>query len=265
MARHRSLFKYYADRKWTEEFLRGRFRFWSLAYFRDLEDNGVRGDANEGTGLFRPSGGLQGTNQTQGTRFTLPSHAFTSTARCDEIFVFCMSRGFSAPLWDEFGSLMCVEITDVPTFCRRVASRLPANARFPGPPERERLGQRVEYYDAADAPDTRWALPDRIALSKLAEFAYQEEFRLVFSTTGALDSQNVALRLKLADAPTAAPASHHRFYDVDVANLRDICRVHEASPRRLRVRPMGCCDTPVARQLLSRKRAPGHDATSWPA
>ena len=193
MARQRSLFKYYVERKWAEAFLEGRFRFWSLAYFRDLEDNGARGDANEGTGIFHPDGGLQVMNKTQGRSSMLQSHAFTSTARCDEIFVFCMSRVFSAALWDEFGSVMCVEITDVPAFCRRVASRLPANARLPGRPGRERIGQRVEYYDASDAPDTRWALPDRIALSKLAEFARQEEFRFVFSTTGALDFENVAL------------------------------------------------------------------------
>ena len=202
MARQRSLFKYYAERKLAEAFLDGRFRFWSLAYFRDLEDNGVRGDANEGTGIFHPDGGLQVMDETQGRSFTLPSHAFTSTARCDEIFVFCMSRLVSAALWDEFGSVICVEITDIPAFCRRVASRLPANARFPGRPGRERIGQRVEYYDASDAPDTRWALPDRIALSKLASFARQEEFRLVFSTTGALDFENVALRLKACGCST---------------------------------------------------------------
>ena len=230
MARQRSLFKYYADRKWGEEFLDGRFRFLSLAYFRDLEDNGVRGDANEGTGVFRPDDGLQVTNMSQGTRFTLPSYAFTSTARCDEIFVFCMSRAFSRALWDEFGAVMCVEITDLLAFCRRVTSRLPANAQFPGRPGRKRIGHRVEYYDASDDPDTRWALPDRIALSKFADFARQEEFRLVFSTTGALDFQNVALRLQTADIPPAAPTGDHRFHDVDVEELRDICRVHDEPP-----------------------------------
>ena len=236
MARQRSLFKYNAERKWAEAFLDGRFRFWTLAHFRDLEDDGVRGDVNEGTGIFHPDGGLQVMNETQGRSFTLPSHAFTSTVRCDEIFVFCMSGVFSAALWDEFGSVMCLEITDVPAFCRRVASRLPTNARFPGCPGRQRIGQRVECYDASDAPDTRWALPDRIALSKLTEFARQEEFRLVFSTTGALDFQNVALRLQPADAPPAAPASHPTFYDVDVGSLRDICRVHEICPRDWRQR-----------------------------
>ena len=54
MARRHSVFRYYADRRWGEAFLEGRFRFSSLAYFRDLEDKGVRGDANEGTGIFQP-------------------------------------------------------------------------------------------------------------------------------------------------------------------------------------------------------------------
>ena len=230
MAGQRSLFKYYADQRWGEAFLNGHFRFWSLAYFRDLEGTGARSDAHEGTGIFQPEGGLQVTNKTRGTRFTMPSHAFRSTVRYNEIFVFCISRKLSATIWDEFGSVMCVEITDIPAFCGRVVSRLPANARFPGHPRRERIGQRVEYYDASDAPNTRWALPDRIAVSKLAVFARQEEFRLVFSTTGALDFENVSVTLKPADAPHAAPASDHSFYDVDVGSLRDICRVHDTSP-----------------------------------
>ena len=231
MAKQRSLFKYYAEPKWGEAFLDGRFRFWSLSYFRDIEDNGVRGDANEGTGLFHPEGGIRGMNHTQGRSFTLPSHAFTSTARCDEIFVFCMSRVFSAALWDEFGSVMCVEVTNIPVFCSRVASNLPANARFPGRPGRERIGQRVEYYDASEVPGTRWHAPGRIASSKLAEFAHQEEFRLFFSTTGALDFEHVTFTLKPADDPPAAPTPHHEPFDVDVGSLQDICRVHETRPR----------------------------------
>ena len=227
MARKRSLFKYFADRKWGEAFMDGRFRFWSLAYFRDLEDNGVRGDENEGTSVFRPDHGLQVTNKTQGARFTLPLHAFTSTARCEEIFVFCMSRVFSTDLWDEFGSVVCVEITDIRAFCRRVTFRLPANAQFPGRPGRERIGHRVEYYDVAEPRGTRWALPDQITLSKLDDFAHQAEYRLVFSMTGALDFENVALRLQPADAPPAARTGHHRIFDVDVGSLRDICRIHE--------------------------------------
>jgi hypothetical protein len=230
MAQRRSLFRYYADQKWADAFLDGRFRFWSLAYFRDLEEKGVRGDENEGTTLFRPEGGLQITNRTQGTTFTMPTHAMTSAARQDEILVFCASRSFSASLWEEFGASVCVEITDIPAFCARVRAGLPREARSPGRPGRERLGQRVEYYRVSDAPDTRWALPGRIASSKLADYSRQDEFRLVFSVTGALAFQNVSMKLVPEGAEADTPITGHGFHDVDVGSLLDICVVHKTKP-----------------------------------
>lgn len=230
MAQTRSLFRYYAEPRWADAFLDGRMRFWSLSYFRDLEDKRVRGDANEGKGIFAPEGGLEITNHTQRTRFTMPAHALTSRAVCNDIFVICTSRTLSSRLWDEFGALVCIEITDVPAFCARVAAALPEGAKFPGRPGRERLGQRVEYYQTSDAADTRWALPDRIASSKLREFAWQDAFRLVFSTTGALDFQNVTLTLEPRDAAPPAAAAGHPHQDIAAASLRDLCRVHDARP-----------------------------------
>jgi hypothetical protein len=224
------LFRYYAEPKWADDFLDGRMRFWSLSYFRDREDKSVRGDPNEGTGIFAPEGGLEVSNHTQRTRFNMPAHALTSQAVCDEIFVFCTSRTLSSRLWDEFGALVCIEITDVPAFCSRVAAALPEGARFPGRPGRERLGQRVDYYQTSDAVGTRWALPDRIALSKLRTFAWQDEFRLVFSTSGALDFQNVTLTLEPRDAAPPLGAAGHPHRDIAAASLRDICQVHDARP-----------------------------------
>src|SRR5271165_6782063 len=63
--RHRSLFKYYADRRWAEAFLSGKLLFRSLAYFRDFEDKDIRRDQNEGTAVYRPEGGLIINNRTQ--------------------------------------------------------------------------------------------------------------------------------------------------------------------------------------------------------
>lgn len=230
MARKRSLFRYYAERKWADAFLNGRMRFWSLRYFRDLEDKGVRGDVDEVKAIFAPEGGLEITNHTQGTRFTLPAHSLISRAAGNDIFVFCLSRMLSARLWDEFGACVCIEITDVAGFCSRVVAALPEGARFPGRPGRERLGRRVEYYETSDAADTRWALPDRIALSKLRRYARQDEFRLVFSTSGALDFQKVSLTLEPREAAPPPNAEYHQNRDIDAANLRDICRVHDTRP-----------------------------------
>jgi hypothetical protein len=104
MLRH-SLFKYYDQRIWAEKFLDGEMLFRSLAYFRDCED-AVRGDEHEGTSRFLPDGGLQITNQTQGTQFTLAEYAFESTVKADEIFVFCASRRFGADLAKEFNAVV---------------------------------------------------------------------------------------------------------------------------------------------------------------
>jgi hypothetical protein len=153
-----------------------------------------------------------------------------SRATCDEILVFCASRRLSARLWDAFEAEACIEILDVPAFCSRVTAALPAGAKFPGPPGRERLAWRVEYYSPLDVPDTRWALPDRIAYSKQKAFAWQEESRLIFSTTGALDFQKVALTLEPRDAAPALSAVDHPFHDIAAKSLGDICRVHLARP-----------------------------------
>jgi len=94
--RRRSLYKYFSEHKWAEALLDGEVLFRSLSYFRDYEDKNVRQDQNEGTTVFRPDGGLIFNNLTRGKTFTLhASHAFESTVKQDDIFVFCLSRSFT--------------------------------------------------------------------------------------------------------------------------------------------------------------------------
>jgi hypothetical protein len=231
MSRDRSVFRYYADERWAREFLRGNFRFWSLAYFRDLEDKGIRGDPNEGRAVHAPAAGLEITNQTRGTKHTVT--AFTSTVRYDEIFVFCLSRAFSADLWDEFAAVVCIEVVDVPQFCSRVVAGLPGDASFPGAPGRERVGRRVDYYNASEAAGTRYALPDQIACSKLAGYRRQDEFRLVFSRTDALKFQKVDMKLVLQGSlPDPPRITDHAYFDATIGAIDDLCRVYSTKPPR---------------------------------
>jgi len=55
VALRQSLFRYYADPKWADALLEGRLRFWSIGYFRDLEEQGVRGDAMKATRIIGPT------------------------------------------------------------------------------------------------------------------------------------------------------------------------------------------------------------------
>jgi hypothetical protein len=139
--------------------------FRSLAYFRHYEDEDIRRDQKEGVAVYLPEGGLVVTNLTQGTRFTLPGYAFESSVKREQIFVYCMSGLLSDQLRDKFGAVVCVEIKDIRTFCRRIEAALP-HATFPEVRGRKRIGTWVDYYDETKGGNPRWALPDKIATSK---------------------------------------------------------------------------------------------------
>jgi hypothetical protein len=212
--RHR-LYKYYSDRKWAEAFLDGEMLFRTLSYFRDYEDANVRKDQNEGISRFRPAAGLVGYNHTQGRSFTLPHHAFESSAKADEIFVFCASTVFEENLRARFEAAVCVEITNIAAFCDRVKAALPPTATF--------FGRRVKYYRPTDAPEARWALPDLIATSKFDDYAWQWEYRLIFSLTDALSCEKVTTVLKPDGAADGAKSPEHPTYLLKTRGLRDIC------------------------------------------
>jgi hypothetical protein len=212
------LYKYFTERKWADTFLDGKILFRSLSYFRDYEDNSVRGDQKEGTSVFRPEGGLI-TNHTQGTAFTMPGFAFEATAKQDEIFAFCVSRSLTDELRAKLKAVACVEILRVQTLCERMRKALPANATF--------QAKRVEYYDQSDAPNPRWALPDRIAVSKFKDFKWQNEFRFVFCCTDAFGFEKGDYRLVKGDARGAPKPAEHHNHLLTTQSLHDICRLHE--------------------------------------
>ena len=223
-----SLYKYYDNREWADAFLNGNLRFRSLSYFRDYEDEQIRGDKNEGTSLFRPEGGLVLTNQTQGYTDTVP-FSFNATVNQEDIFVFCLSRSFTAGLRNRFKAVACIEIFNTKAFCARVeaAALLLGRATFPGKPVRTRVGQPVEYYEETDNCTPRWALPDVIAVSKLKTFSWQNEYRLMFSLTDALGFQNAQYSLVRNGSSEQPKPAEHRHCDLETGNLRDFCRLHD--------------------------------------
>jgi hypothetical protein len=214
-----SLFKYFSERRWAEAFLNGEILFRSLSYFRAYEDEEVRGDRYEGVSVFRPEGGLKINNLTQGRTMVLQDHAFESAANQDEIFVFCSSLSPSDDLRKRFKATTCIEVRNIKTFCERVKAALPPNATF--------WGQKVEYYDHTEGNNPRWALPETIIMSKLKHYAWQREYRLAFCLTGALDFENVGLKLVKAKPTDLPKRAEYPKQLVNVKTLADICRLHE--------------------------------------
>jgi hypothetical protein len=218
MTRTRRLFKYCSEKKWAESFLDGCVFFNSLAYFRDYEEAEVRGDRNEGVSVYRPNDGLLITNQTQGTRFAIPNSAFEVTANQEEIFVYCMSRALTDELRNRFKAVACVEVLNPPRFFLRIEKALPEKAA--------RAIGRVEYYSPDEPPNPRWALPDRIALSKFESYSWQQEFRVSFTETNAFDFEGGSHRIVIGNTPEIPKPTNHKTYPLEVGSLRDICKLH---------------------------------------
>lgn len=221
-----SLYKYYDKQQWASAFLDGNLHFRSLSYFRDYEDEQVRGDKNEGKMIFSPEGGLVLNNQTQGFTSTIP-WSLTATVRLEEIFVFCLSRSFTQELRERFNAVTCVEIFNIKAFCARLESALPPIVTFPGKPGRTRIGQTVEYYEETNNCNPTWACPDMIAALKFKTFAWQDEYRLVFSLTNALAFENAQYALVRNGSSQEPKPAEHQHYDLNAGNLHDICRIHE--------------------------------------
>jgi len=215
----RSLYKYFSRQQWAEAFLDGELFFNSLSYFRDYEDQNVRGDHDEGVSTYRPPNGLVGYNHTQRRPFVLPKHAFNSTANQDEIFVLCTSQVLSEELRIRFAAVACVEILNIGTLCNRIRAKLPRGATF--------FNRRVLYYDPSEPPMERWALPDKIATSKIDRYAWQCEYRFVVSVTDALSFENVSLTLTADTVSRSESIKAHPTYTLNVGDLRRICRFIE--------------------------------------
>ncbi len=221
----RYYYKYFSKREHAEAMLNGEILFRSLSYFRSYEDGGRRGDENEGTSIFKPEGGLKGTNVTRGIDFNFKDGALKSAVREDEIFVFCLSRKLNDELREEFDAVAYVEISNIHEFCRKVTKALPSSAKFHWTEEgHRRIGHQAIYRSDAD---TLWAGPGWTAISKPMRYKHQDEFRLVFALTDALEFQNTDMHILLGGAKRDIPAFEPKERHVSTGSLHSICRLGE--------------------------------------
>jgi hypothetical protein len=83
----------------------------------------------------------------------------------------------------------------------------------------------VHYYTPDQPPIADWALPERIAMSKLSAYIPQQEFRIAFAVNGAFRVQNTRLRLVSGERRPPRATSHpERLFKL--GNLAKVCKVH---------------------------------------
>jgi hypothetical protein len=216
-----SRYKYFSDLGHAKKFLDGGIFHQTLGFFRDYEDAAAKqviGDQFESTRIYRPADGLPINDLTHGKSFNLDM-GFEATVRAGEIYVFCVSLALTEELGREFRAKACVEILRPAIFVKRWLAALPKNARY--------FAKKVKYYRPEDVPGNVWPQPELIATTKLAGYAYQQEYRLGFSVTGALEFGQT--NLQLVDRrvrPKAQPHEHDQL-TLEAGDLRDICMFHE--------------------------------------
>lgn len=92
-----SIYRYFSDRKWAEEFLLGSIRFGPLTYYQSIEDENRR-DGSEGILRHNHGETLRITNLTQGREMELDGYSFQSKAKADDIYVLSFSRSLNRDL-----------------------------------------------------------------------------------------------------------------------------------------------------------------------
>jgi hypothetical protein len=220
-----SLFKYFSNREYADQFLEGNVFCQTASYFRDYEDaeaRQVRGDEYEGTLVYRPAGGLQVNNVTNGTSGPLQM-GMECLVKGRDIYICCLSRSFDDVLLREFKAVACVEIVGPREFISRWENALPAEARR----KEQHVARRVKYYNREDLPGNVWALPDLIITTKLKRFEYQKEFRLAYTSTDAFGFENCDYRLVDRIARPLPKPEEHRCQTLELGNLRSICRTRD--------------------------------------
>ena len=217
-----SLYKY-LPAKYIAAFIgEGAVLFRSLSYFRDYEDAQVRGDQFEGTRLHLPKNGLEITLSATQQKVALP-HAFESTANEDDIFAFCLSTVLSADLATEFQVTACVEIYNRSMFLAGVRGAL---LRRPSIKSKTLIYGEINYYTPDQSPNVDWALPERIAMSKLSTYKHQKEYRIAFAVNDAFRFQNTRLRLAAPGQRRAPRATLHPERLFKLGSLVKMCKVH---------------------------------------
>lgn len=213
----------YFSKQYANAFVqRGEVLFRSLSYFRDYEDQGVRADMHEGTLVHRPTDGLRITKVETGESIELP-HKLESSAREDEILIYCLSTELSESVAQRFQAEVAVEIVNPAKFLARLRSALGLRPRIRA---EKLIHQPVRYYEWHEPPIVDWALPERIAMRKPKSFEWQSEYRLAVPVGNAFAVENVSLRLVPLDAPPRPRATSHPSVLLKLGSLAKICRIH---------------------------------------
>lgn len=84
----------------------------------------------------------------------------------------------------------------------------------------------INYYSPDQPPIVDWALPDRIAMSKLSIYRSQQEYRIGFAINGAFDVERTRVRLVASGERRIPRTDKHPEWQFKLGKLAKLCKVH---------------------------------------
>jgi hypothetical protein len=201
----------------------GVFIFRSLSYFKEIEDEQVRGDKYEGILKHSKEEGIEIKKSNTGKTNKL-NLAFESNVDSENIFIFCTSQKLSPELATEFNSDVCVEFLRPEKIIAGLSSAIARRKKVK--PNKLFHGE-IAYYKEDAPPGITWAFPDRIAMRKLSCFQAQEEYRFMFSTNGALEFNRTEQKLKAGVPEISIRNEPYPVHKLKIGNIKKWCSIHE--------------------------------------
>jgi len=217
------LYKYLPSQYLDNVIIKGEFLFRSLSYFRDFEDQQVRGDIHEGTLKYAGDRGLEINNITTGAS-SKENWIFKSKVDAENIFIFSTSSKLSSELAKEFKSDVCIEFTNVGQIISKLSNAVKRRKSIK--PNKLYHGH-VNYYSGDNPPGIDWAFPKRISNRKLGYFSQQEEYRFQFSLLDALVFGNTTQEVQMGVESKIYRKMEHPGMTLKIGNIKKWCKVHE--------------------------------------
>ncbi|MFM2599816.1 hypothetical protein [Vibrio fortis] len=216
------LYKYLPSKFVDNVTLRGELLFRNLSYFRQFEDD-RRGDPLEGFHRDNPDNDITLSCPYTGRLLAKGDYSFLNSTNSDLIFVFCLSKEYSARLYDEFEADACIEITDTQEFMKR--SRF-AVKRLISSHKSGLLNSDVIYYRDNAPAGFNIKDPKNLAFAKGVHYTHQNEHRMVFGTRKAFDLTQSIIINKSYDFIDDAKKGNAKSKLLRIGNISDIVKVH---------------------------------------
>lgn len=217
------LYKFLPSKYVGSVFESGHLLFRNFTYFRQTEGK-TRGDYLEAHHRDNPDNDVRISNLDTGKTIS-GDFSFLNSTDSDKIFMFCLTTHFDENLYEEFECDSCIEITDVPTFIKRIRFAL---AKLALKHSKGLICRPVTYYAPNKPSGANIKDPVDLAFIKDQIYSHQCEYRLVFGTKKAFRLKQQIVANAAYDFRAAAFQGTPMTKQLRLGSLAECATIHSS-------------------------------------